>query len=92
MAECERCKQQTAQDFYEMKLTSKYLQVWIIFSRLESYKIRINTVKKAKVVTAVWGTNLIQILAALAIFDQDDMKKNVNRITATWWNGRFENG
>ena len=75
-----------------MKLTSKYLQVWIIFSRLESYKIRINTVKKAKVVTAVWGTNLIQILAALAIFDQDDMKKNVNRITATWWNGRFENG
>ena len=43
-------------------------------------------------VTAVWGTNLIQILAALAIFDQDDMKKNVNRITATWWNGRFENG
>ena len=75
-----------------MKLTSKYLQVWIIFPRLESYKIRINTVKKAKVVTAVWGTNLIQILAALAIFDQDDMKKNVNRITATWWNGRFENG
>ena len=75
-----------------MKLTSKYLQVWIIFSRLESYKIRINTVKKAKVVTAVWGTNLIQILAALAIFDQDDMKKNVNRITATWWNGRFKNG
>ena len=92
MAECERCKQQTAHDFYEMKLTSKYLQVWIIFSRLESYTIRINTVKKTKVVTAVWGTNLIQILAALAIFDQDDMKKNVKRITATWWNGRFENG
>ena len=36
---------------------------------------RINTKEKAKVVTAVWGTKLIQFLAALAILHPDDLKK-----------------
>ena len=31
--------------------------------------------KKAKVVTAVWGTELSQFLAALAIFHQDDFEE-----------------
>ena len=36
------------------------------------------TEEKAKVVTAVWGTELIQFLAALAIFHLDDLKKGMN--------------
>ena len=35
----------------------------------------IKTKEKAKVVTAIWGTKLIQFLAALAVFHQDDLKK-----------------
>ena len=38
---------------------------------------RINTEEKVKVVAAVWGTELIQSLAALAIF-ADDLKKRMN--------------
>ena len=30
-----------------------------------------------------WGTELIQFLVALAILHQDDLKKRMNRITAT---------
>ena len=41
------------------------------------------------VVAAVWGTELIKFLAALAIFHQDDLKNRINRITATWRNGCF---
>ena len=36
-----------------------------------------------KVVVAVWGTELIQFLATLAILHQDDLQKRLNRITAT---------
>ena len=36
------------------------------------------TEEKAKVVAAVWGTEFIQFLAALAIFHQDYMKKGRN--------------
>ena len=36
---------------------------------------RIKTEEKAKVVTAVWGTELIQFLAALAILNQDDLEE-----------------
>ena len=36
---------------------------------------RIKTEEKAKVVTAVWGTELIQFLAALDIFHQDGLEK-----------------
>ena len=35
----------------------------------------IKTEEKAKVDTTVWGTELIQFFAALAIFPQDDSKK-----------------
>ena len=34
---------------------------------------------------------LIQFLAALAIFHQDDFQKRMNRIKTTWWNG-LKNG
>ena len=53
---------------------------------LQVYRRWINTEEKAKVVAAVWGTELIQFLDAL----QDDLKKRINRITATWRNGCFE--
>ena len=39
---------------------------------------RIKTEEKAKVLTAVWKTELIQFLAALAILNQDDLKKGMN--------------
>ena len=35
------------------------------------------------------GTEWIQFLAALAIFHQDDLKKRMNRLAATWWKGCF---
>ena len=50
------------------------------------------TEEKAKVVAAVWGTEMIQFLAALAIFHQDDLKKRMNRIKATWRNRCFGKG
>ena len=43
---------------------------------------RIKTEEMAKVVAAVWGTEWIQFLAALAIFHQDILKKRLNRILA----------
>ena len=39
---------------------------------------RIKTEEKAKVVAAVWGKELIQFLAALAILDQNEWKKGNN--------------
>ena len=39
---------------------------------------RINTEEKAKVVPVIWGTELIQFIAALAILHQDDLKKGIN--------------
>ena len=44
------------------------------------HRRRINTEEKAKVVAAVWGTEFIQFLAALAILHQDEMK---NRLICT---------
>ena len=38
----------------------------------------IYTEDKAKVVAAVWGTEFIQILDALAIFHQDGLKNRTN--------------
>ena len=40
--------------------------------------VRIQAEEKAKVVAVVWGTELIEFLAALAILHQDDMKKGMN--------------
>ena len=37
----------------------------------------IKTEEKAKVVSAVWGTELIQFLAVLAILHQDDLKQEM---------------
>ena len=36
------------------------------------------TEDKAKIVAAVWGTEFIQFLAALAILHQDDMQTRIN--------------
>ena len=41
------------------------------------------------VVTAVWGTGFFKFFASLAIFHQDDLKKRIKRIMATWRNGCF---
>ena len=43
-----------------------------------THRSRINTEDKAKVVAAVWGTELIQFLAALTVLHQDDRKKMMN--------------
>ena len=57
---------------------------------IRDHRRRIKTEKMVKVVVAVWGTELIQFLATLAILHQDDLQKRLNRITATWQNGCFE--
>ena len=44
---------------------------------LPNQRRRINTEEKAKVVAAAWATVLIQFLATLAIFHQDDLKKGL---------------
>ena len=45
------------------------------------------TEEKAKVFTAAWETEIIKFLAAIAILNQDDVKKYMNRITTTLQNG-----
>ena len=42
-----------------------------------THRRRIKTEEKAKVVAAIWGTEFIQLLAALGVFHQDDMKKRM---------------
>ena len=54
------------------------------------HRRRINTEEKEKVVPAAWGMELIQFLSALANLHQDDLKKRMNKIMATWRNGCFE--
>ena len=44
-------------------------------------------IKKVKKVLG--GKELIQFLAAQAILHRDDVKKRMNRLMATWWNGWF---
>ena len=38
------------------------------------HRTKIKSEEKVKFVVAFWGTELIQFLAALAIFHQDDLK------------------
>ena len=45
--------------------------------------------EKAKVVAAVWVTGLIQFLAALQIYRQDDVKKWIKGKMDSWRNGCF---
>ena len=47
--------------------------------RSVQHRRRINTEQQARVVAAVWGTELIQFLATLAILHKDDLKKRMNR-------------
>ena len=51
-----------------------------LFGKQKMYKSqrrKINTEEKAKVVAAVWETELIQFLAVLAVMHQDGMKKRI---------------
>ena len=43
-----------------------------------SHRRRINTEEKAKVVAAIWGTECMQFLVALAVFHQVDLKNRMN--------------
>ena len=54
-----------------------------------NHKRRIYTLteEKTKVVAAVWGTEFIRILAALAILHQNDMKKEINCTRMIWRKG-----
>ena len=45
------------------------------FHGSNTYRRRIKTEEKAKVIAVVWETELIQILAVIAILHQDDLKK-----------------
>ena len=44
----------------------------------KSHRRRIKTEVKAKVVTAVWGTEFIKLFAGLAILHQNDLKNRMN--------------
>ena len=65
------------------------MELYVLVSVVLDYRRRrLKTEEKA----AVWGKKFIQILAALvAIFHQDDLRKKMNRITATWRNGKVDN-
>ena len=52
----------------------------------------ISTEEKAKVVTAAWGTEFIQFLAAIAILHQDGMKKRMNWTIMILRKGRIAPG
>ena len=52
-------------------------------TKVQDHRRRMKTDEKAKVVATVGGTKLIQFLAALVFFHQDDLKYRMNRITAT---------
>ena len=60
---------------------------WLCVVITAHIEVWIKTEEKAKVVAAVWRSELIQFLAALGIFHQDDLKKKINRIMATWRDG-----
>ena len=45
--------------------------------------------KKAKVIAAVWGTEVIQFLATLAFLHQDDLKKGLNSSYSSYRPGLF---
>ena len=55
----------------------------IFYNYVVYHRRRIKTEEKAKVVAAVWGTELIQFLTI--ILQQDDLKMRVNRILAAKW-------
>ena len=60
---------------------SEILLCAIIFARLKNiilHRRRIKTEEKAKVVAALWGAELIQFLATLAILHTDDLKNRMN--------------
>ena len=45
---------------------------------LSPHRRRIYTEEKAKVVTAVWGTEFIPLVVALEVLHQDDIKKRID--------------
>ena len=53
---------------------------------------RIRQKRRAKVVAAGWGTELIQFHAAPEIYQEDDLKKRMNKRTVTDWMLRKNEG
>ena len=47
----------------------------VLISDHLSHRRRIKTEEKAKVIAALWGTELIPFLATLAIFHQDEFEE-----------------
>ena len=55
-----------------------HLPLFKMLTKTDPYRRRIKTEKKAKIVAAVLGTELIQFLAALAILHLDYLEKGMN--------------
>ena len=49
-----------------------------------SHRRRMKTEEKAKVIVAVWGTELIQFLVMLAILHQDDLKYGMKSVCSSY--------
>ena len=64
---------------FEMKtINAPYISILsfiILWQKAYKHRRKIKTEDKLKVVTVVWGTELIQLIVALAILYQDDWKK-----------------
>ena len=50
----------------------------VLFCTFLYQRRRVKTEEKAKIVAAIWGTEFIQFLAAVAVLHQDDLKKEMN--------------
>ena len=61
-------------------LSKKWQFQSLLFEGILAYRRRVYTEENAKVVAASWGTELLHLLAALAILHKDDLK---NRIICT---------
>ena len=72
-------------DTYSMTSQYDLLKIW--FYMYWAHLRRIKTEEKAKVDAAVWGTELIQVLAALAILHQDYLRKGKNSYYSSYHPG-----
>ena len=72
----EDAKRTAIHSMYKQQYNSLYSS--ILHTRMLWHRRRIYAEEKAKVVAGVWGTDCIPYLAALAILQQDDLKKRIN--------------
>ena len=74
-------KARNAQKYFKVLAGTNGLETMLFSSYVKEGcmgRKKLTTEEKAKVVAAVWGTELIQFLAALAILHQDDLKIRMN--------------